>query len=202
MTIEPLGELQRYPDIEEWFVSGEIPIPYLGGIELPFIIEAIEGDQAPQEFTNAIQRFLGLLASERDRAAPYVFDTYKRFVDLVGEDEFDFTIESPADVWPHVDLTTVHVSRRPYGDKKVYIQMTGNCDWEEEHGLQIVLREGHELARVSELDGHLTTADAFALPEEQDSIIYKGYKTSHDNPLPAMSRNFTDSYNPKEWRRN
>lgn len=174
MNIEPLGELQRYPDIEEWFVSGEVSVPYLGGIELPFIIEAIEDDPAPQEFTNAIQRFLGLPTAERDKAASYVFETYKRFVDLVGEDEFDFTIGSPDDVWQHVDLTTVHVSRRLYGDKKVYIQMTGNCDWEEEHGLQIVLREGHELARVSEQDGHLTTADAFALPEEQDSITYKG----------------------------
>jgi len=29
MIIEPLGQLRRDPDIDEWFVSGEVPIPYL-----------------------------------------------------------------------------------------------------------------------------------------------------------------------------
>ena len=71
MNIDPLGELQRYPDIQGWFVGGEIPVPYLGGAELPFIVEASEDDPAPQEFADAIQRFLGLSTMERDKAAPY-----------------------------------------------------------------------------------------------------------------------------------
>ena len=38
MTIEPLGELQREPDIEDWLVSGYVPIPYLDGESLQFIV--------------------------------------------------------------------------------------------------------------------------------------------------------------------
>ena len=174
MNLHPLGELRRDPDIEEWFNSGYVPVPYLGGDEVAFVVEGIEDDPAPHEFTEAISRFLSLSEADREIAAPFAFETYRRFVDMVGEEEFDFTINAPAEIWPHIDITAVHVSRRPYGDKKVYIQMTGNCDWEQEHGFQVVLREGHELARVSEQDGHLTTADAYALPEEQDAIIYKG----------------------------
>lgn len=61
------------------------------------------------------------------------------------------------------------VSRRPFEDKDVYVQLTRNSDREEEHGFQIGLRRGKELARGSEQDGHLTTADAYGLPEEQNT---------------------------------
>jgi hypothetical protein len=36
------------------------------------------------------------------------------------------------------------------------------CDWEEEHGLQIVLRNGVRVNKVDGYDGHLTNSDAFA----------------------------------------
>jgi hypothetical protein len=174
MIIEPLGLLQRDPDIEEWFVSGYVPIPYLGGESLQFFIEGIEDDEVPEEFEEAIGNFLALSEGDRKEATPYVFQNYRRFIEAVGEDEFDFTISSPPDVWRHVQLTEAHVSRRPNAEKDVYVQITGNCDWEQEHGLQIVLQRGNVLARVSDQDGHLTTADAYALPEEQNTITYEG----------------------------
>ena len=45
-----------------------------------------------------------------------------------------------------------------------------DCDWEPEHGLQLVFRKGQSLSRVSDDDGHLTYSDAFNLPEDQDRI--------------------------------
>lgn len=56
----------------------------------------------------------------------------------------------------------------------MYVQLTGSCDWEKEHGLQVVLRQGRTLSRVSSQDGHLTTAEAYALPEERNTITYPG----------------------------
>ncbi len=38
----------------------------------------------------------------------------------------------------------------------MYVQIAADCDWEPEHGLQLVYRGGNELVRVSEQDGHLT----------------------------------------------
>jgi hypothetical protein len=40
-----------------------------------------------------------------------------------------------------------------------------NCDWEVEHGMQLVLRDGRTVSKVSPYDGHLTNADAFADPK-------------------------------------
>lgn len=176
MIIEPLGQLQRDPDIDEWFLSGEVQIPYLSGQSLQFIIESIDDDEAPEEFEQAIKNFLALSEADRQEATPYVFQNYRRFVVAVGEDEFDFTISSASGVWDHVQMTAIHVSRRSYAEKDVYIQIIGECDWEQEHGLQVILRRGNVLARVSDQDGHLTTADAYALPEEQNTITYEGYR--------------------------
>jgi len=48
--------------------------------------------------------------------------------------------------------------------------IAAECDWEREHGLQIIYRHGCELSRVSAQDGHVTHTDAFGLPEDQDKI--------------------------------
>jgi len=50
------------------------------------------------------------------------------------------------------------------------VQITAECEWEPEHGLQIVYRDGSELKRVSQQDGHLTYVDAYGLPESEDRI--------------------------------
>lgn len=50
------------------------------------------------------------------------------------------------------------------------MQIAAECDWEPEHGLLIVYRNGNELSRVSDQDGHLTHTDAYDLPEQEDRI--------------------------------
>lgn len=97
-------------------------------------------------------------------------NNYSDFVEAVGTDEFDFIINAPDDVWMHVQPSEIHVLRRAYGDQKVYVSVAANCDWEEEHGLQIVYREGKQLNRVSDQDGHVTHSDAYGLPESEDRI--------------------------------
>lgn len=52
----------------------------------------------------------------------------------------------------------------------VYVQIAAECDWEPEHGLQIIYRRGVEFCRVSDQDGHLTYSDAYDLPESEDRI--------------------------------
>ena len=76
----------------------------------------------------------------------------------------------PEEVWAHLQPTAIHVSRRHRRDQRVYVQITAECDWEPEHGLQIVYCEGNRLVRVSDQDGHLTHTDAYDLPEAEDRI--------------------------------
>ena len=61
--------------------------------------------------------------------------------------------------------------RRDRRDCAIYVVVGANCNWEFEHGLQIVYRPGSELVRLSQIDGHLTHTDANDLPEEQDQIV-------------------------------
>jgi hypothetical protein len=88
------------------------------------------------------------------------------------DDDFK-PIESPADVWKCVHLgSQPTVSRRAYGDKGIYISLECGCDWEEEHGLQIVFKNGLKVNKVGPFDGHLTNSDAYD-DESLEDVIYK-----------------------------
>ncbi len=86
MIIEPLGELKRDLDIEEWLVSANVSVPYLGGESLQFTVEGMEDDDSPEGFVEAVRNFLSLTENDRQEATPYVFQNYRRFVEAVGED--------------------------------------------------------------------------------------------------------------------
>lgn len=106
---------------------------------------------------------------QRMEASQHVFKNYKEFVQQVGEEYFDFKIVNEEDVWKHVHPTKINIRKR-YKDNSVYIAIYAECDWEDEHGLQIVYKNGNELSRVSDQDGHLTYSDAYGLPESEDRI--------------------------------
>ena len=45
------------------------------------------------------------------------------------------------------------------------------CGWEEEHGLQLVLKNGLKVNKLGGYDGHLTNSDAFD-DESLEHVIY------------------------------
>ncbi len=60
------------------------------------------------------------------------------------------------EVWAYICPTEIVLLKDRYKEKKgVYINILCECDWEEEHGLQIVLKDGNHLVRVSGQDGNL-----------------------------------------------
>jgi hypothetical protein len=168
--IEPLGELVQDEELPEWLVSPPTPVDYFAGLALPFVFENLLEDSHPEEHAAAVREFLGLAVSERDRAGPHLYKNYTEFVEAAGLQDLEVRIPTTEEVWQHVSPTAIHVSRRHRRDKAVYVQITAECDWDSEHGLQIVYRQGRELCRVSSQDGHLTHADAYDLPEAEDRI--------------------------------
>lgn len=171
MRIEQLGELSPDERIPEWLVSKRVDVPYFPGAKLRFVFDSLGGDEAPDEFESAVRRFLALTVRERDQAAQYVFANYRERCEAIGDDAVGVSMDGPADVWNHVRPDEIYVTRRSYGDRNVYVQITAECAWGPEHGLQVVYRQGSELKRVSQQDGHLTHVDAFALPESEDRIV-------------------------------
>lgn len=169
MKIPALGKLRPDPDNPDLLVSAPVPVPYFDGLPLSFHLDGLEAADA-DEAAAAIDAFLRLGPGDRRAASPHVYKNYRAIAEIVDEEDLDCRIDSEAEVWAHVDPSEVYVSRRSGGERAIYVQITAECDWEPEHGLQIVYRRGSELSRVSEQDGHLTHADAYDLPEEQDRI--------------------------------
>ncbi len=124
----------------------------------------------PLIFTEVVRNFRGLGLADRETAAPFLFKNYRALVDAVGADLVGVQIASPAQAWEHVRPTEVFVARRHRRDREVYVQVTAECRWEPEHGLQIVYRNGKHLSRVSDQDGHLTHSDPYDLSDNEDHI--------------------------------
>jgi hypothetical protein len=170
MHLDSVGTLAIHEDIDEWLVSEPVAVQYFDGARLRFIFVGVSDDPAPADFDAAVRSFMGLGLADRSRAAPFVYKNYRDVVEAVGADQVGIEIASQADVWAHVRPSVVFVARRHRRDKRVYVQVTAECDWEAEHGLQIIYREGKNLSRVSDQDGHLTHTDAYDLPENEDRV--------------------------------
>lgn len=170
MESKTIGQLKVHPDIDEWYESEAVSIPLLGGHELAFTIENIDDDENPEEFEEAISNFMELKESLKSEIEPYIYKNYLEFKDAVGSEYCPTNISSASGVWQFVYPSYVCVSRRPYGNEEVYVQLLAECEWEPEHGLQVVFHKGKSVNRVSDQDGHLTHSDAYDLPEEQDRI--------------------------------
>jgi hypothetical protein len=170
LHIRVLGPLRRDPHIPEWLVSEPLPISFFDGHMLPVTIEGLkESDQKGIE--DVLSAFLRLGRIDRLAISGYVFANYQKTAELVSEDDLGCHIESEQAVWEHVQPGAIYISRRGRRDCAIYLMVGANCDWEPEHGLQIVYRRGSELVRVSQQDGHLTHTDAYDLPEEEETIV-------------------------------
>ncbi len=169
MEIPTLGRLKPHREVPEWLVSALVDIPLLNGLKLSFTLDDLS-DANEVEVTRAIQSFLRLTSADRLQVGSYLYENYRHVAGMIGEADLACKIGTEHEVWDHVHPTELFVSRRHRRDCAIYVQVAAECAWDPEHGIQIVYRHGKELSRVSGQDGHLTHADAYDLPEEEDRI--------------------------------
>ncbi|MFI0410437.1 DUF6985 domain-containing protein [Actinomadura sp. 3N508] len=174
MRIPGLGRLVEDTGLG-WYQSEPVPVAVLGNAPCRFIVDGYADDAAPEEFHAAIQTFLALDASALTAATPSIFAYYRDITDDVlasGDDDWYVEIAGPDDVLDHVRLgNEPMVTRDLGGDDHVYVSLECECDWEEEHGLQIVFRDGRTVTKVGPYDGHLTNSSAWA-DDSLDGIVY------------------------------
>ena len=175
MTIEiPLvGIVTPSSDFPQWLESEPIALPLMDGMLCRFILEGYQDDPRPEDFHAAIAN---LLAAKPDVFRAVEKDVFQYYVDKdcnVDMDEEDWiVIDNPEDVWEFVDFgSEFHLSRRHYGDEKIYASLTCGCEWEEEHGLEFVFKEGKYVNKLGWYDGHATNADSHDHPPFED-VIY------------------------------
>ena len=153
-----LGALQ--PDEYGDFWEAEpIAVPFFDGLSLPVQLMDVSAADA-SAIDAAMENFLRLNAQDRSRAAPAVLENCQNFlsmIDLSTEADHAMAALTDADaIWPYVDCQSIDIVKDDGdGEPSIHVVLTCNCEWEPEHGLQIVYRNGNQLTRVSEQDGHV-----------------------------------------------
>ncbi|WP_444932074.1 DUF6985 domain-containing protein [Microbulbifer sp. SSSA002] len=168
-----LGEVEE-DQFNNWLMSKPIAVNVLGGEQFELILDEYKDDKAKEDFHEAIQNFLSIDDSTLKEAQDHIYRYYRDiFVQLIPGDDWYVEIATPDKIWKHIKFgSTATVSRRPHGDKSVYISLECSCDWEREHGLQIVFKQGLHVNKIGPFDGHLTNSDAYA-NDELENVVYR-----------------------------
>ncbi|WP_017916721.1 hypothetical protein [Xanthomonas sp. SHU 308] len=163
-----LASLQPDEDGNLW--SEAVPVPWMRG-SCCFVLVGCEAGDVPVDAAPAIETFLQLDAAVFAAAAPHVFAYYRHTQALCAKYGWPSPdIADPAEVWAHVQFGSEAYLRR-YRDGRLRISLECNCDWEAEHGLQLVFADDGRICKVGPFDGHLSHAAAHADPS-LETVIY------------------------------
>lgn len=174
MQVPGLGEVTK-DERSGWFYSQPLKLQIFNDKVCQIVLEGYEEELNREDFHVAIKNFLACAPAVLKEAEACIFEYYTDMNSYwAPSDEQFVSIKSPSDIWAHIQLgIELIVSRRGYGDKGIYISVECNCDWEPEHGLQIVFKDGAAVCKVGPYDGHLTNSDAYA-DESLEHVIYRG----------------------------
>jgi hypothetical protein len=157
-----------------WYMSEPVPVPILGRA-CQLILEGYAEDEHKEEFHAAIANFLGLTERALAEASEPLVRYYQDYEEYWLE-EGKAPLRTAEELWAHVTLGhEPMVSRRSHGDRAIYVSVECGCRWEEEHGLQLVFRNGLRITRLGSYNGHLSNADAYADPQMED-VIYRSWR--------------------------
>ena len=154
------------------------PVPFFSNHEATLELEDIE------EFTEAnvaetIEAFLSLGEADRMAATRHVHAYFQDFWQEFGEEALspgEVPPKTPEDVWRLVVPGDLLLTNDPHHEPgRFYMVMEAECDWEPEHGLMLVWRDGRTLTKVSPYDGHVTQENAYADPA-LNGVVYHSYQ--------------------------
>lgn len=177
ITSTAIGTLVQNEEFEDWWESQPVSIPLFDDKPLTITLMGLtpaEDLAFLPEADRALAHFLSKVAADRLAMSSPVYQNCMDFLNAVGYDEMDeplWAIKEPREIWPFVDPREIRVSRRHRRDQDIYLVVECECEWEQEHSLQLVFRQGKQLTRVSAQDGHLTEADAYDTPDAEDELL-------------------------------
>ena len=142
------------------WMSGPVPVPLFAGAAVRiqvFSEENVERVLSEDEIT-VLQRFFALPQSRGAEIIPHLWRYYQDMWASVGPPDIP-KIADASTIWDHVHPRFVSPDQDEDGIPYVIVEAL--CDWEIEHGLQLVLQQGTRRVRVSDSSGHLTDGRAW-----------------------------------------
>ena len=184
---QSLGILFQDSQFEDWWESIPKQVPLLNEtLKFTFMDLIPEGDnQYLEDADAALQNFLAKDESDRNQISELTYQHCLDFLNAVDYGDEDGTLRNLKDrndIWDYVYPKEILVARRDRRDEDIYINISCECEWEKEHGLQLVFRQGKRLTRISEQDGHLTEADAYDKPDKEDKLLNQFNKAEKGRP--------------------
>lgn len=158
IEIESVGKLIPHPDVpDEWLISEPISIPLFDGklLKVTFNVDLENDKQILAESDKAIKNFLQIKSSERMKFSQSVYKNYRQIQDYYDSQDWGASaleLNNENEIWQFVYPHEVYICRGYDADKSIYLIVTCGCEWEPEHGLQLVFKNGVELSRISDID--------------------------------------------------
>ena len=185
----------------DWWKSAAVEIPFFDNRKVSFTfmdVDPMADTTFIEEADLALRNFLNLTTADRDIYSELVYKNCTDTLDELGYDSVNedlANLNSPKGIWNFVKPSGIFVSRRHRRDQDIYLAVSCGCDWEEEHGLQLVFKQGKQLTRISGHDGHITDADAYDKPDEEDELLFNYNngatgKPAHNSTLPKAGRSW------------
>lgn len=142
-SVKGLGEMRRYPDIPDWLCSEPVKVEVFEGKLVPFIIEEVDLVSSRELIESAVANFLGLNAGRREGITALAYKNYQ------ASDPPPLEVKDPSEIWRYIYPREVFVKQGPE-DKNFYIVVSGDCEWEIEHGLEMVFKYGDQIVSVGQ----------------------------------------------------
>lgn len=152
MESKIVGQLKPNMHDPDFFESEPIEIPFFDNQKM--IIGYVEAEYQPylEGADKVIQNFLNLNSSDRVKNSNIVYHYYSETL------KYGYTkplnLSSNEDIWNFVTPVEIIIHWDENGD--YYLCVDCGCEWEKEHGLQLVFKNGQTLTRASGNDGHFT----------------------------------------------
>ena len=153
------------------------PIPYFDNRIVTVDQRAEVGDLHTLSGAGAfiLNAYMGMTSADRLADTRHVYAYYRDIHYHVGGetslDPFMGVPSSPAAIWNFVQPREIYLMSGFDADPHHYVVAACDCDWEREHGLTLVWRDGTTLCKVGPSDGHTTNVDAFDDPSMQN-VVY------------------------------
>jgi len=149
MSLDPIFTSLTFSD-DSWWITEPLPVPFFDGQTLPFNFTVDPESEAWDAAQTAALTFLHLTARARKQTTPQVMADLRFSLEVTsyGDEEYEqemAAIETSEALWAQVVPQEVWIIYPSIEPATPYVLVSTEPSWEQEHGLQLVLRWGHEL---------------------------------------------------------